>query len=113
MTDTKAPERVWVCEHMGEYGNFYPEAVEAEGEHGGISVEYVRADLLTAAEAERDALKAENERLARIVLAAEKMAQAMPRWIVAMADWNAGGEAALIEMETLLDEYRKAVEGEE
>ena len=51
MTDTKAPERVWVCEHMGEYGNFYPEAVEAEGEHGGTSVEYVRADLLTAAEA--------------------------------------------------------------
>ena len=51
--------------------------------------------------------------MARIVLAAEKMAQAMPRWIVAMADWNAGGEAALIEMETLLDEYRAAVEGGE
>ena len=63
MTDTKAPERIWVCKHMGEYGNFYPEAVEAEGEHGGTSVEYVRTDLLTSAEAERDALKAENERL--------------------------------------------------
>ena len=72
------------------------------GEYAGSHI----ADLLTAAEAERD-------RLARIVLAAEKMAQAMPRWIVAMADWNAGGEAALIEMETLLDEYRAVVEGGE
>ena len=98
MTDTKAPERVWVCEHMGEYGNFYPEAVEAEGEHGGTSVEYVRADLLTAAEAEK-------ERLARIVLAAEKLAEAVEKYVHIQCDTD--------EMERACIAYHKAVEGGE
>lgn len=50
---TDAPERIWTCKHIGEYGRYYPEAVEAEGEHGGEAVEYVRADArpMTVAEA--------------------------------------------------------------
>jgi hypothetical protein len=45
MTNTKAPERIWTCEHVGEYGHYFPEAVEAEGEYGGTAVEYILADL--------------------------------------------------------------------
>ena len=100
MTDTKAPKQIWVCEHMGEYGNFYPDAVEAEGEHGGTSVEYVRADLLTAAEAE-------TERLARIVLAAEELAEAIEyEFHTFKQKW--GDDCQII---TAAIAYRKAVEG--
>jgi len=35
------PDSIWVCTHLGEYGKYYPEAVEAEGEYGGTAVEYV------------------------------------------------------------------------
>ena len=39
--ETEAPERVWICSHLGEYGHYYPEAVEAEGEYGGVAISYV------------------------------------------------------------------------
>jgi hypothetical protein len=65
---TQTPEelaalgRVWICPHVGEYGRYYPEAVEAEGEHGGGAVEYVPATALTALQAERDAAVARAEK---------------------------------------------------
>ena len=40
------PERIWICDHIGEYGQYYPNATEAEGEHGGKAHEYIRADLV-------------------------------------------------------------------
>jgi len=40
-----APETIWTCTHVGEYGYFFPDAVEAEGEYGGVGVEYRRTDL--------------------------------------------------------------------
>ena len=40
-----APETIWTCTHVGEYGHYFPDAVEAEGEYGGTAVEYRRADL--------------------------------------------------------------------
>lgn len=40
-----APERIWTCAHVGEYGYYFPDAVEAEGEYGGTAVQYTRADL--------------------------------------------------------------------
>lgn len=62
MTDNSnaAPERIWTCSHLGEYGSYYPEAVEAEGEHGGMAVEYIRADLVSAQIAA--AIKADSNR---------------------------------------------------
>ena len=42
---TWTPETIWTCTHVGEYGNYFPEAVEAEGEYGGTAVEYTRTDL--------------------------------------------------------------------
>ena len=42
---SEAPETIWTCDHLGEYGQYYPEAVEAEGDYGGTAVEYTRADL--------------------------------------------------------------------
>ena len=42
---TEAPERIWIAGDFGECGNYYPNAVEAEGENGGFAVEYTRADL--------------------------------------------------------------------
>lgn len=56
---SEAPERIWTCSHLGEYGRYYPEAVEAEGEHGGTAVEYIRADHVDAL------LKAEREKALR------------------------------------------------
>ena len=56
---SEAPERIWTCSHLGEYGRYYPEAVEAEGEHGGTAVEYIRADHVA------DMLKAEREKALR------------------------------------------------
>ena len=41
-----APETIWTCDHLGEYGQYYPEAVEAEGAYGGTAVEYIRRDLV-------------------------------------------------------------------
>tara|TARA_B000000460_G_scaffold248815_2_gene227340 strand:- start:5419 stop:5748 length:330 start_codon:yes stop_codon:yes gene_type:complete len=52
MTEQQAPERIWIAGHLGEYGPYYPEAVEAEREHGGHAVEYVRADLAPQPEAD-------------------------------------------------------------
>ena len=37
-------DRIFSCSHVGEYGLYFPEAVEAEGEYGGTAVEYVRRD---------------------------------------------------------------------
>ena len=42
---SEAPETIWTCNHVGEYGRHFPEAVEAEGEYGGTAVSYRRADL--------------------------------------------------------------------
>ena len=42
---SEAPETIWTCNHVGEYGRYFPEAVEAEGEYGGTAVSYRRADL--------------------------------------------------------------------
>jgi len=42
---TDASEILWISGHGGEYGRYYPSAVEAEGEHGGKAVGYVGADL--------------------------------------------------------------------
>ena len=57
--DTKAPERIWAF--TGLYYTYVQDWSEGEWFQDGDDdgVEYVRADLLTAAEKERDALKAE------------------------------------------------------
>ena len=60
------PERVWIAGMLDECGNYYSEPVEAEGECGGIAVEYIRADLVDPAAireaALREAADAINER---------------------------------------------------
>ena len=40
-----APETIWTCTHVGEYGYFYPTEDEAKEEYGGTPVRYRRADL--------------------------------------------------------------------
>lgn len=40
-------DSVWIAGHAGEYGCYYPEGVEAEGEHGGTAVEFRRVSALT------------------------------------------------------------------
>ena len=40
-----APETIWTCAHVGEYGHYFPEAVEAEAEYGGTATAYRRNDL--------------------------------------------------------------------
>ena len=40
-----APERIVIAGTLDECGSYYPSAVEAEGEHGGFAVEYLRADI--------------------------------------------------------------------
>ncbi len=41
-TDMPAPpERIWIAGNLEECGNYYAEAAEAEGEHGGAAVAYV------------------------------------------------------------------------
>ena len=42
---SELPETIWTCNHVGEYGQYFPEAVEAEGEYGGTAVSYRRADV--------------------------------------------------------------------
>lgn len=59
-----APERIWTCDHLGEYGSYFPEAVEAEGEFGGQAVEYTRSDLVGQLIAE--AVEAERKRCAKL-----------------------------------------------
>lgn len=44
------PERIWVAGTPQECGQYFPSCVEAEGELGGIGVEYVRADSIPAAQ---------------------------------------------------------------
>lgn len=41
-----APDRIVIAGGWGECGNYYPNATEAEGEHGGVAIEYIRADLM-------------------------------------------------------------------
>lgn len=41
-----APDRIVIAGGWGECGNYYPNATEAEGEHGGVAIEYIRADLV-------------------------------------------------------------------
>jgi len=43
---TQAPERIFIAGEYDEYGYYYPNSVEAEGEHGGKAGEYIRADLM-------------------------------------------------------------------
>ena len=43
---TQAPERICIAGRLDECGSYYSNATEAEGEHGGRSVEYIRADLV-------------------------------------------------------------------
>jgi hypothetical protein len=45
------------------------------------------------------------EALEARVAAADKLAEALPRWRRAMADWDEGGEAALDEMDRLEAAY--------
>ena len=68
---SEAPEEIWTCSHLGEYGRYYPEAVEAEGEHGGTAVKYFHEDHVTAM------LKAEREKALRE--AAETVDRVGPR----------------------------------
>jgi hypothetical protein len=56
---TDAPERIVIAGTLEECGNYYPTATEAEGEHGGFSVEYVRLDIHAAALAEVERLRAD------------------------------------------------------
>jgi hypothetical protein len=43
---THEPEKIWICSLFGEYeGSYFPEAVEAEGAHGGTATEYTRSDI--------------------------------------------------------------------
>jgi nicotinamide riboside kinase len=42
---TDAPETIWICSHLGEYGRYFPEAVEAEGAYGGTGIQYTRTDI--------------------------------------------------------------------
>lgn len=44
-----APEQIVIAGDLEECGNYYPSAVEAEGEHGGFAVEYIRKDASDAA----------------------------------------------------------------
>ena len=50
--ETEAPERIWICSHLGEYGHYYPEAVEAEGEWGGVAIPYVPEARIAELEAQ-------------------------------------------------------------
>lgn len=45
----ETPETIWTCKHLGDYGRFFPEAVEAEGAYGGMAVQYTRTDAITPA----------------------------------------------------------------
>ena len=41
-----APYKIWIAGFLDECGEYYSNATEAEGDHGGKSVEYTRADLI-------------------------------------------------------------------
>ena len=43
-----APDKIWIAGPASECGHYYPNATEAEGEHGGQAVEYTRSDLIAA-----------------------------------------------------------------
>jgi hypothetical protein len=58
-----AAETIWTCVHVGEYGNYFPEAVEAEGEYGGCAVEY-RLTSLPATNAQAFANEKVQKRIA-------------------------------------------------
>ena len=53
-----APDRIWIAGFLDECGEYYPSAVEAEGDHGGTAVEYARVtpDTITLPRAEVEAL---------------------------------------------------------
>ena len=58
---SETPETIWTCDHVGEYGHYFPEAVEAEGEYGGKAIKYRRADIPPTLSADLIRLRAENE----------------------------------------------------
>lgn len=58
-----APERIWIAGRYDVCGQYYEEAVEAEGEHGGTAIPYVQESEVTALLADRDRLADEVERL--------------------------------------------------
>ena len=60
---SETPETIWTCDHVGEYGHYFPEAVEAEGEYGGKAIKYRRADIPPTLSADLIRLRAENEAL--------------------------------------------------
>ena len=43
-----APDKIWIAGPASECGHYYPNATEAEGEHGSQAVEYTRSDLIAA-----------------------------------------------------------------
>ena len=47
-----APDKIWIAGPASECGHYYPNATEAEGEHGGQAVEYTRSDLIAASAVE-------------------------------------------------------------
>jgi len=72
-----APERIVIAGTLDECGNYYPTATEAEGEHGGFAVEYVRAaDLADALEREAQ----QDERAARICEALHRKGVLPEKW---------------------------------
>ena len=66
------PDQIWIAGKPSEYGRYYPERVEAEGEHGGCGIEYVRRDPVVLAalpEVQELIRAAERNMLARHILA--------------------------------------------
>ena len=70
--ETEAPERVWICSHLGEYGKYYPEAVEAEGEYGGVAISYVPEAISDAKDKRIEELEA---KLARVIELLKRIAK--------------------------------------
>ena len=72
--DTKAPERVWILRDVRGGVHVFDERGDAP-EDTRDDVKYVRADLLTAAEARAEAAEAERDRLMRLVEDARRTLQ--------------------------------------
>ena len=101
---TDAPKTIWTCTHVGEYGHYFPDAVEAECEYGGTAVEYIRAKTVAAQ-----------------LKAADELADASNK----VANWTIGGliledpaayeeypllVTELLKVRTAITAYRKAKE---
>jgi hypothetical protein len=79
-------DRIWICPHVGEYGHYYPEAVEAEGEYGGAAVAYAPQSALEAKDAEIARLR---EALRQIIPMTDEIASApitAERWAERIED---------------------------